>query len=1024
MPIIIKPGITQRLNRIFVAFGFFLLLSLSIPAYIIGRGVLEEHSISRLHAISLQKKLTLDGWLSFTQSMVEGIANTPNLQDDLAHIYDAKPGSSASTQAVDWLIRDMQIWTQSQEIFAAFTVIDQDSGVIIASTLRSEIGTNVSNEPFFQNGKTGVAIQNPYYSIQLQEPVIRISLPFYPSARSEKAVLAVRIRLSRVTQIINRGLSQNDTNDVYLINSANQIVVPPFQLPGASVLQDTLHSQAIDLCLRGQSGGMATQNYQGAAVLTSYTWVPERGLCLLVDEDQPHAFADIRRFTSFFAVATAGILLVALVLAGRLSRAVAQPIFHLLDHVNQLGTNRLDRPVEVRSTDEFGQLAQAFNTMAGNVSRSMSECKSVAQENLRLYQVAQERGDLLQEERNFTNKLLDTVSSLVIVIDKRGRIIGHNHVVESMTGFTYDEIHDQPYTSLLHTPCGSFHDVPTLEDFLARQFPTQFDERFVTHQGEVKHIAWTSDALRNTAGEIEYIIKIGMDVTDRKLVEAKLRDSERNFRLALATAPISIYTTDQDLRITFMYDPHPGFQQSDVLGKHISEILGPEHAKPVVAIQHLVLDTGAAHRGQVSTVVEGVPTCYVYYADPITDASGAVVGLACAGYDITDLKKTEQALLEAKHNLENRVAERTRELRQSHKTLETMLNAIPESAMLLDIDGKILAGNQTLADRLNSRIDDLLGRNVYDFFPADLAVSRKAYADEALAKKQSIRYLDVRAGRYFETIVYPVLNEDGGVSSLATISIEITKWKLAEEAIQAGRQRLKELTRKVVVAQEEERHRVSRELHDEAGQALTALSISLKLFHADMPDSLLAEKKRLSDSITLVDTTMEQIRVLARDLRPQALDALGLNETLEGFCREFSRRTKIEITYQGVEVSSLPDITGVSFYRFLQEALTNVARHSEAKHVFVSLALAGKLLSLSVQDDGIGFVLDSRSSKRESQATSGVGLLGMRERIEMLGGTMLVDTLPGQGTRVVANINITGEYIERRSGNDTSRNRG
>lgn len=150
---------------------------------------------------------------------------------------------------------------------------------------------------------------------------------------------------------------------------------------------------------------------------------------------------------------------------------------------------------------------------------------------------------------------------------------------------------------------------------------------------------------------------------------------------------------------------------------------------------------------------------------------------------------------------------------------------------------------------------------------------------------------------------------------------DITRRKRAEETNQ-------ELIKRLVHAHEEERQRVSRELHDEAGQALTALKLSLELIQREIPAQADSVRVDLAEAIRLTEATKEQIRMLARGLRPPALDAVGLNLTLESFCRDFSKRTQLSIEYRGTDVSELLDVANMSLYRTLQEALANVARHA------------------------------------------------------------------------------------------------
>ena len=233
----------------------------------------------------------------------------------------------------------------------------------------------------------------------------------------------------------------------------------------------------------------------------------------------------------------------------------------------------------------------------------------------------------------------------------------------------------------------------------------------------------------------------------------------------------------------------------------------------------------------------------------------------------------------------------------------------------------------------------------------------------------------------------------------AQISGAIANSKLFEE-LEEGRERMRWLTRQVVTAQEEERHRVSQELHDEAGQALTALKITLDLLHSDLQLPPGPLREQIESATDLADNTMENIRLLARGLRPPELDAVGLDGTLEGFCREFAELTRLSIDYAGLEIPGLPDTVNISMYRFVQEALTNVAKHAQANRVLVELRRDADTVSLSVTDDGRGLVPSIETP--ESPYPKGIGLLGMQERFEVLGGRLEIKSKPGEGTRLAA----------------------
>jgi len=235
----------------------------------------------------------------------------------------------------------------------------------------------------------------------------------------------------------------------------------------------------------------------------------------------------------------------------------------------------------------------------------------------------------------------------------------------------------------------------------------------------------------------------------------------------------------------------------------------------------------------------------------------------------------------------------------------------------------------------------------------------------------------------FEQKICPTPNGD-----IRVYAHDVTARKRAEKEIQA-------LAQRVVSAQEEERQRIARELHDDAGQALTALRISLELIRADVPEAQAALRADLLHAARLVGETHERLRLLARGLRPPSLDQVGLSATLAAHCRDFASRTQLEIAFASTGEPRLSGGAEIALYRAVQEALTNVARHAEAREVTVELSAAGGEAFVRVVDDGRGY--------EPAQGTpGGVGLRGMRERLELLGGRLIIASASGGGTELTA----------------------
>ncbi len=207
------------------------------------------------------------------------------------------------------------------------------------------------------------------------------------------------------------------------------------------------------------------------------------------------------------------------------------------------------------------------------------------------------------------------------------------------------------------------------------------------------------------------------------------------------------------------------------------------------------------------------------------------------------------------------------------------------------------------------------------------------------------------------------------------------------------RESLRELAQKLVTAQELERQRISRELHDELGQALTAHLIGLRLLQNDFSGQDTSLHERLEPLILDTVDTLNRMRQLAQDLRPPAVDTLDLPAALDSFCQEYSRRLHLPILFEAEPIPSVSDVIAITLYRFLQEALTNVARHAQATRAWVELSTEDQAISLTVQDNGQGF---------QENSQSGIGIQGMRERLTIAGGDLTLRSAPGRGTVITA----------------------
>jgi signal transduction histidine kinase len=217
-------------------------------------------------------------------------------------------------------------------------------------------------------------------------------------------------------------------------------------------------------------------------------------------------------------------------------------------------------------------------------------------------------------------------------------------------------------------------------------------------------------------------------------------------------------------------------------------------------------------------------------------------------------------------------------------------------------------------------------------------------------------------------------------------------------------EQLRLLSRQLLLAQEEERKKISRELHDEIAQTLTGINVRLAALKTEATLNTKGLQGKISSTQRMVEKSVDIVHRFARELRPMVLDDLGVIPALHSFMKGFTKRTGIHIrftTFTSRRIEQLDTVTRTVLYRVAQEALTNVGRHAHASRADVSLQKLPRAIRLTIQDDGKSFqverVLHAKGNKR-------LGLLGMRERVEMVGGSLRVESAPGQGTTIRAEI--------------------
>lgn len=344
--------------------------------------------------------------------------------------------------------------------------------------------------------------------------------------------------------------------------------------------------------------------------------------------------------------------------------------------------------------------------------------------------------------------------------------------------------------------------------------------------------------------------------------------------------------------------------------------------------------------------------------------------------------------------------------------LRLVIDTIPALAWVTLPDGKVEFLNRRWLDYSGLSLEQALEEPTRTLHPEDLPRvlekwARRMTSGEPYEDEMRLRGADGKY-RWFLVRTVPLLDERGNIVKWYGTSSDIQDLKQAEQALQqhvteqaraeaALRESagwLQHLSRRLMAVQEEERRKLSRELHDEFSQILAAIMLHLQVARAVAGP---AAQPSLQESMNLLQRAGAQVRSLALELRPTMLETAGVDATVRWLAGQHEQRTGVVTEVIG----HLNEVTGdlaVACFRVAQEALTNALKHSGALHVWIELGQSERALELLIRDDGIGF--DAVTTLEESAARGHLGLLGMKERVQILGGILQVESKPGCGTRI------------------------
>ena len=509
-------------------------------------------------------------------------------------------------------------------------------------------------------------------------------------------------------------------------------------------------------------------------------------------------------------------------------------------------------------------------------------------------------------------------------------------------------------------------------------------------------------AVHEEPGRVTHWRTALLDVSDRKRAELALRESEARLQAMLDHSPSLIFLKDLQgsyLDVNQQFERTSHLTRQDIIGKTDHDIFPPEQANAFRANDLKVLEAGRSLEFEEVALHDDGPHTSIVSKFPLRRLDGTPYAICGITTDITERKQAEEML------------------QASDAFVRAVLDSLSAHVCVLDKEGVILKTNDAWTAFARQRADGVftigeVGDNYLDLCRHTIAAGTSTGQailkgiEAVLTGDQPSFIAEYHAAlpgeeRWFLMRVAPLKGAKGVVISHTDISERVRMARSLEDHVLLlgeKHEELESLTGKLIEAQEEERKRIARELHDDFNQRLAALSVELESMERTPIAPPEPVARQLAAIRVQVGRLSDDLHDLAYKLHPTLLEHVGLEIAIRDHVAEFTKRTGLPVMFTAREVpGTLSPEIATNLFRVMQESLQNVFKHAQATEVTVRLSGSSKGIGLSVRDNGKGFDPESKNAR-----VRGLGLVSMQERARGLGGFLRIHSLPRDGTKVCA----------------------
>lgn len=508
-------------------------------------------------------------------------------------------------------------------------------------------------------------------------------------------------------------------------------------------------------------------------------------------------------------------------------------------------------------------------------------------------------------------------------------------------------------------------------------------EKAISDEQLQKAIAYKTNVLQQ-----EIIIR---QQAEREIIyEKELSDSLIN------TLPGVFYLYNEQgnfFRWNKNFETVTGYNSDEIVDKHPLDFFEGEDSK---ILEHKIKNVFEVGEDNVSAMFVdrwGNKTPYFFTGKMINyEGERCLMGV---GIDISERAKIEEELV------------------KSEQSLRQVLSSITDIFYVINKKYQITLMNRTAKELLSKAWGKSVevGRNILDIIPDNSSEPvvesfKKVFSGEAVQYEHF--HSSEQMEGWFLVNYHPVINDDEQIIGAYIVTKNITEIKNAEAQVINYNKQLQELTTHLLTVREEERLRIGREIHDDLGQQLTAIKMDVAWIDKKTADDNFLVKTKLKNIIGLLDGSNQSVRRILNELKPGILDEYGLVDALEWHSKQFMDSTGIPVIIETKESEiRLDEELAICIFRVCQEALTNVARHSGAEKVLISIVIANEKITVKIEDNGKGFKVN------EAQNKGSFGLIGMNERARSLNGHFEIESADGKGTIITISLPYKDEVLNK-----------